>query len=253
MIGIFDSGSGGLTVLRALRKVLPSCDVVYFGDIKNAPYGSRSQEELSNLTVHALELLRTAGASKIISACNSTSASLALSIFDAFGIEPNNLIEMVGPTVSYFKGSDARVLLCATPATVRSGIYQNAFGMIGLPVTAREIPALAGSIEFGKPKGEIQKNIRDALASINLAQFDVLVLACTHYPLALEEFRAVVPTSLQIFDPAIAVAERAYQQFWPQEVHSGQTRFLVSAPSPQFNAVVTRLFGDKKYTIEVVQ
>jgi glutamate racemase len=62
MIGIFDSGSGGLTVLRAIREARPSCDVLYFGDIKNAPYGGKSHEELSKLTINALKLLRKRGA-----------------------------------------------------------------------------------------------------------------------------------------------------------------------------------------------
>src|SRR5271165_3119459 len=120
MIGIFDSGSGGLTVLHAIRQVLPSADVIYFGDIKNAPYGSRSQEELSVLTIQALKLLENRGATNFVSACNSVSASLALSVLDVFTEKEMQIIEMVGPTVSYFKGSAARILLCATPATIRS-------------------------------------------------------------------------------------------------------------------------------------
>src|SRR4051812_29736626 len=122
MIGIFDSGSGGLTVLKAIRDVLPSADVLYMGDIKNAPYGSRSREELSKLTVEAIKLLQARGANRIVSACNSVSASLAVSIFDIFSLDSTQLIEMVGPTVASFKGSNARILLCATPATVDSGI-----------------------------------------------------------------------------------------------------------------------------------
>src|SRR3989344_6221172 len=123
MIGIFDSGSGGLTVLKAVREEMPSADVVYFGDIKNAPYGSRSNSELSILTVRAIELLQKRGAESIVSACNSVSASLAVSLFDALSITPTQLIEMVGPTVASFRNSDARILLCATPATIRSEVY----------------------------------------------------------------------------------------------------------------------------------
>src|SRR4051812_2523239 len=111
MIGIFDSGSGGLTVLHAIRQVLPSADVVYFGDIKNAPYGSRTQEELSLLTMQALKLLQKRGAGNLVSACNSVSASLALSVLDMFSTDNMQIIEMVGPTVSAFRGSTAKILL----------------------------------------------------------------------------------------------------------------------------------------------
>src|SRR3984885_15488343 len=99
MIGVFDSGVGGLTVLRAMRDAFPSIDVVYFGDTKNAPYGERSREELSLLTTEGIRLLLDRGATDIVSACNSTSASLAISLYDALSLSPKQLIEMVGPTV----------------------------------------------------------------------------------------------------------------------------------------------------------
>jgi len=251
MIGIFDSGSGGLTVLKALREELPSADVVYFGDIKNAPYGDdKPQEEISLLTVNAMQLLQERGANKIVSACNSVSASLALSVFDAFGIEPNHIIEMVGPTVSYFKGSKAEVLLCATPATVRAGIYQNAFRMIHKQVTIVAVPELAGAIEFGKPQAEIEKIIANAFKEV--PPFDVLVLGCTHYPLALESFKKTLPNKA-FFDPAHVVAERAKKLFWPQEVGGGATTFLISKESEHFRALVERLFLGTTYRIEMVE
>ena len=131
MIGIFDSGSGGLTVLKAVREALPSADILYFGDIKNAPYGSRSHAELSVLTMRAIELLQGRGATSIVSACNSVSASLAVSLFDALSLAPEHLIEMVGPTVSSFKNSSARLLLVATPATSVSALLV-AYSVLGL-------------------------------------------------------------------------------------------------------------------------
>lgn len=253
MIGIFDSGSGGLTVLHALRAVLPSADVVYFGDIKNAPYGGKSHEELSKLTVNALRLLRKRGATNIVSACNSVSASLALSIFDAFDMAPTQMIEMVGPTASYFRGSSARILLCATVATITSGIYQNAFEMLDITLQTVAIPNLAGAIEFGKSREELHAIIAAAFADVDWRGVDVLVLGCTHYPLALELFKEVVPPHVGIFDPALAVAERVEKKFWPQESGSGTTTFLISQDSPQFKAFVERLFPAMQYTLEVVE
>jgi glutamate racemase len=246
MIGIFDSGSGGLTVLKALRAELPSADVVYFGDIANAPYGTKSRAELSTLTINALQLLKAEGATKIISACNSVSASLAVSLYDAFSIAPSALIEMVGPTVSYFKGSQARIGLCATPATVDSGIYQDAFRMMNIDITTVAIPDLAGAIEFG---GDVEAIVRFAFPEPH--NFDALILACTHYPLVIESFKKALP-GVVIFDPAVAVAERAKAQFWPQEVGNGTTRFIVSKDSPKFRGLVTELFPMEKYAIEVL-
>src|ERR1700759_2624162 len=166
MIGIFDSGSGGLTVLKSIREKLPSSDIVYLGDIKNAPYGIRSRAELSRLTFAGLKVLAEQGADRIVSACNTASASLALSLFDASDLTPDRLIEMVGPTVAYFKHATAKIALVATPATIESEAYQNAFTMLGKEVSVAAIPELAGAIEFGKPKEEIERIIREAVAEL---------------------------------------------------------------------------------------
>jgi len=250
MIGIFDSGSGGLTVLKALRERLPSADVVYFGDIGHAPYGERTHEELSMLTVQAIKRLQTRGASKIISACNSVSASMALSLFDAFDIAPTHMIEMVGPTVAQFRDFPGRILLCATQATIKSGIYQNAFNMVGKEIQVLALPGLAGAIEFGKPEEEIAGIIHKAFSSQRAA--DVVILGCTHYPLVWPLFRSAVPTAA-LFDPAVAVAERAQRLFWPQEVGEGTTQFLISQESQEFRRFVRTLFPDAQYGVEVVE
>lgn len=251
MIGIFDSGSGGLTVLKALRERLSSPDIVYFGDIKNAPYGTRPQEELSLLTMNALSLLRSRGARSIISACNSVSASLALSLLDTLDIVPERLIEMAGPTVSAFRNSDKRVLLAATPATIKSGLYRLGFTMAGKDLVEVPIPNLAGLIEFGAPENELEEHIRDAFRSTDIKKFDTLVLACTHYPLARHVFQKIFDTHL-IVDPAEFVAERAERDFWPREAGNGKTQFVISKDSQHFRGLVAKLFPNTDYTIEVL-
>jgi glutamate racemase len=252
MIGIFDSGSGGLTVLRAIRKYIPSADIVYFGDIKNAPYGSKSREELSRLTFAAMSKVAEEGATSIVSACNSVSASLAASVLDVGGVPSERVIEMVGPTVRYFKHADSKILLCATPATIESGIYQNAFSMIGKEVQTLAIPELAGAIEFGASEEEIEKIIRTAFASVPEGSFKVLILACTHYPLALPVFERVLGKEVLIFDPADAVAERVEKEWWPREAGNGKVRFLVSKDSEPFKKFAAEIMGKDVYTIEVV-
>ena len=253
MIGMFDSGSGGLTVLRAMRERLPSADVLYYGDIKNAPYGSRPRSELSDMTIGAIGYLTTHGARSIVSACNSVSASLAVSLFDALSIAPSDLIEMVGPTVSAFKDTKERVVLFATPATIDAGIYQTGFRMIGKEVTCIAIPALAGAIEAGAPQADIATIVRDACAPIAWDQYEIAVLACTHYPLALGHFRSVIPATVGIFDPADAVAERIERRFWPREAGDGTLRFVITKDSETFRALVAKMFADTPYEIEVIE
>jgi glutamate racemase len=159
---------------------------------------------------------------------------------------------MVGPTVSVFRGSDARVALCATPATILSGIYQNAFRMIGKDIQAIPVPGLAGAIEFGKTETDIETSIREAFRDVDRGSFDVLVLACTHYPFAIAQFKNVLSADIKLFDPAHAVAARVEKQFWPREVGDGKTTFLSSAPTEQFATLIERLFPGKTYTVESV-
>lgn len=253
MIGVFDSGSGGLTVLRAIARRMPGSDYVYFGDIRNAPYGLKSREELSLLTIGAIERLRTLGATSIVSACNSVSASLAVSLFDTLALAPDRLIEMVGPTASFFRDSSARILLCATPATIDSEIYQNAFSMIGKQITVVPIPELAGAVEEGKQGEVLERIIASAFSGMSLCDFDVLVLACTHYPLALSEFKNVLPKSVAVFDPADVIADRIEKQWWSRETGAGALRFFISQDSAPFRSRVVDFFGSERCQIEVVQ
>ncbi len=252
MIGIFDSGSGGLTVLKTIRAAMPSADVLYFGDIKNAPYGSKSREELSEFTVHAMQLLLDRGVTTMVSACNSLSASLAISLFDILDLDKSHLFEMVGPTVRFFKESPAKVLMCATPATVASGIYQNAFKMIGKDILTCPMPELAGLIEFGASEKEIEESIKEAFKDIDINSFDVLLLSCTHYPLVQEVFKNMLGNKkLVLFDPAEEVARMVQERSWQQEVAEGKTTFLLSKDSETFRARVDSLFPNMQYTVEI--
>lgn len=252
MIGIFDSGSGGLTVLKAIRERLPAADIVYFGDIRNAPYGEKSNKELSLLTIRAIELLQSRGAESIVSACNSVSASLAISLFDALSIAPGRLIEMVGPTVSSFKDSSARLLLTATPATIQSEIYQNAFHMIEKGVETVAIPELAGAIEFGASDKEIESIIRDVFIDVPMKSYDLLILACTHYPLVAPIFEKVLG-AMPLFNPAVAVGERVRQEMASLETGEGSTHFIISKDSEPFRGRVGALLPKGAYTLEVLE
>jgi glutamate racemase len=248
MIGIFDSGSGGLSVLKALRHTMPHADVVYFGDIKNAPYGVKTQEELSVLTEHAVSLLHNEKATHIVSACNSVAASLVISLSDRIEFAPSDVIEMVGPTVAHFRDSQEKLALCATPATITSGIYQDAFQLIGKEVLYSAIPDLALAIESGESDAGIQRII-DAAAT-EVRGCDTLILACTHYPLVRGAFEHALP-GVKVFDPSMVVAERVQAAFPAEANGSGTTRFIISKESPHFRGFVRRLFPHQAYTVEV--
>ncbi|XKT74517.1 MAG: glutamate racemase [Patescibacteria group bacterium UBA2163] len=254
MIGIFDSGVGGLTVLKALREIVPSADVIYFGDTTHAPYGEQSREAIAARTMHSIRFLHEQGATKIISACNSVSASLTLSLYDTLSIEPGHVIEMVGPTTRAVGGSTNtnRTLICATPATVASHIYQNAFHMIGASVDVVSVPGLAGAIENDAEDTTLRSLITQAFSEVSLEHYDMLILACTHYPLILPLFKELFPR-LSLYDPAQAVAERAAELWERQEVGEGRTHFFVSKDTPVFRHTVATLFPDTDFSLKVVE
>jgi glutamate racemase len=160
---------------------------------------------------------------------------------------------MVGPTVASLRGITGNILLVATTATVRSGIYQNAFRMIGKDIDALPVPLLAGALECGAPHDECVAIIREALYATPKDAYQVLILGCTHYPFAIAAFKEVLGHEMHIVDPAVAVAERALKRWWPREVGDGSARFLISADTPAFRAKVETLFPMFRDAIEVVE
>lgn len=253
-IGIFDSGSGGLTVLSAVKKHLPDADIVYFGDIQNAPYGNRSREELGALTVLGIKGLIDAGATHIITACNSVSVGIADPLLSIAGIPQSAVIEMVGPTVRGVAAlKPKRVVIAATQATIDSKMYQNRFADEGIETVPLPLPVLAGAIETGESSTVWESIIDEAFSKLKVAP-DVIVLACTHYPFALPEFDRVIEKKGwqgHVVDPAEMVAMEATEKFHLTK-GTKPMRFLISADSKPFRARVESLFPENTYTIEVV-
>ena len=248
MIGVFDSGSGGLSVLKALRACAPNANVVYFGDIAHAPYGVRSSEELAHLTEAGVRVLKDSGATEIVSACNSVSPSF---LAGTAGDMP--VIEMTKPTalgMQAYKGE--RVLLIATPATVNSRIYEHALADI-VKLESLAIPELAGAIEFGAPDSEVRAIVHTALERRKGKEYGYVLLGCTHYPLALpiveREAKNIFP-NIQCIDPAYFVAEEVTKSF--DYNGRGNLLFKISKDSKPFRVRVYELFSEDEYTIEVI-
>lgn len=247
MIGVFDSGSGGLSVLAALRERAPRADVAYFGDIARAPYGVRSAEELEELTREGVARLQGLGATEIVSACNSVSLAV---LAGAAGEMP--AIEMTAPTARGMQAhAGKRVLLIATEATVRSGIYERALASV-VRLDSLPIPELAGAIEFAAPRAEIARIAREAFASRARGRYDALLFGCTHYPLEREAIEAEARAAfggIEAIDPAGFVAAAAAERFDCKG--PGLTRFFISKESEAFRRRAAALFPAGGYTIEV--
>ena len=253
MIGVYDSGSGGLTVLKAIREKAPEADIIYFGDLKNAPYGNKSREELGALTVLGIQKLIDEGATEIVSACNSVSVSIVLPMFEILNIPHANLIEMVGPTVASLKDPANKVLVVATRATIDSGAYQEGFRMVGTQADGLAIPDLVTSIEAGAPEEHMEEMVREAITPMLKHGYSHLVLGCTHYPLVRHIFDKVVAEverKTLVVDPAYPVADAVVQRFGTEG--KGTTRFLVSQKSDVFSHFVRIHLRDAEPNIEIV-
>ncbi len=252
MIGIFDSGSGGLSVLRELRKRAPNADVVYFGDLENAPYGNKSREELGILTMLGIERLIKEGATEIISACNSVSVSIVLPMFEILDLPRTNIIEMVGPTISSFKMKSSKILLLSTVATAESGVYQEGFRMINTESEVVSIPELVSLIESGADEKVLTDVVRRTLTPYTKQNFTDIVLGCTHYPLVESVFENVVNEirmKASIVNPAVCVAGSAIKQFSVDG--EGRTRFVISEESTVFRHFAEKSCEDNLCSIEV--
>lgn len=238
MIGFFDSGSGGLSVLAALRRRAPMADAVYFGDTAHMPFGVRPAEELVALADAGMRTLRMFGAQEIVAACNTVSAHVLSN--SAYGAR---VIEMTGPAARALKShAGKRVLLLSTPATVISGIYERALDGI---VHLEQLPVstLASAIELEESPVAIRSIIRRALMPLRGNQYDIILLGCTHFPFArdiIEEESQALFGPITLMDPAEAVAQEAAAEF--STLGSGTTFFYLSQDSDTFRRRVSELF-----------
>lgn len=248
MIGLFDSGSGGLSVLQAIRKRKPTADVVYFGDIKHAPYGTREASELVHLATGGLRTLRMFGAQEIVSACNTVSPHVL-----SHGAEGADVIEMTRPAARGMRHyAGGRVLLMATPATVKSRIYESAFG--GMVILHQHpFVELAGAIEFGAHDDKIRDIVRTEFQKRWRQPLDYVFLGCTHYPFArhiIEEEARVAFGNVEILDPADSVAEETERRF--DTAGSGSMYFRASQDSEHFRRRIRELFPEYEDTMKIL-
>ncbi|MBQ8409631.1 MAG: glutamate racemase [Clostridia bacterium] len=201
-IAVIDSGVGGISVLRELIRVMPGERFLYFGDSENAPYGSRSRDEVLAITRRNLSFLREKGIKALVIACNTATSAAVKTLREEnpdlpiIGIEP-----AVKPAA--LLGEHPRVLVMATPLTLREkkflslvARYQDRAEFIPLPC-----PRLAKLIESGNTEGpEIKEYLAALLAPYQDQRIDAVVLGCTHYPHVKAEIAAHFPADTVILD-----------------------------------------------------
>jgi len=239
MIGFFDSGVGGLAVLRETRALLPEADILYLADQANAPYGRRTLEEVRAFAEQATLWLVGQGAETVVVACNTASAA-ALGHLRArhpevqfVGMEP-----AVKPAVAATRSGVVGVL--ATVATFSATVFDDLVGRFsaGIDVIAHPCPGWAQAVEDGWPDAE--PAIAAHLAPLLAAGVDTLVIACTHYSF-LDDAIARAAPGVTVIDPAAAVARQVARV--ADAVGSGRTTYVTTGDPTRFAAQILRLLG----------
>ena len=206
MIGVFDSGYGGLSVFEKLTIHFPELDFVYLGDNGRAPYGSRSPEIITAYTKEAIDWFSKQGASLVILACNTASSQALLHLEPSWLAERKLLGKVLGvvePVVQAIREKGVGPIgIIGTKATIRSGIYSKSLraGDSTLSVIEEATPLLVPFIEEGLTEGPIiEALLRSYLASLQAQGIKTLVLGCTHYHFLKKVIRAIAP-QLSIID-----------------------------------------------------
>jgi glutamate racemase len=208
-IGVFDSGFGGLTVLKALLELIPDSDYCYFGDTARLPYGSKSTETVAKYAVDATQYLEQQGAQLLVIACN-TATALALDKIEAqSGVPVVGVIEPGAESAST-ETKNRKVVVIGTEATISSHAYKRALERRGIQAKEKACPLLVPLVE----EGWIDNAVTEQVARIYLNEAfadgfengDTLVLGCTHYPLIKRVLRKVAPEHVSIVDSAQSTA-----------------------------------------------
>ncbi len=273
MIGVFDSGLGGLTVLRAIRKKVSQYDYLYLGDTLHVPYGNRSPEAIRQLTEQGVRFLFDSGATLVILACNSATAESLrflqqkkLPKWRKIYGQHCNILGVVRPIAEYFATNNYRQLgVIGTRATIGSDVYSKEIEK-SCSANYRKIPKLFSLAtpllvpiieeNFFKQK-ESSLIINFYLKILRKKKIDSLILGCTHYPLIIKKIRAIMGESCFVPDPAVLVGDslQKYLERHPDKERmisrGGKVDYFVTEVNSNY-LKVAQTFLRKKITLRKI-
>ncbi len=251
-IGLFDSGLGGLSVLRAIRRQKPAQPVIYFGDQAHVPYGVRSLEQVRSFSTSITRFLRQQGAGLIVVACNAASAA---ALHDLRQIFPEVPFVGMEPAVKPAAETSQRgvVGVLATPATFQGQLYASVVERFaqGVTILTDTCPGLVAEIEKGNLNGpETRAILVRALQPMLAAGIDTVVMGCTHYPFVIPLIEDIAGPSVRVIDPAPAIARQVgrllAQHGWLAAGEApARTRFITSGDPRAMAARLPILIGEE--------
>src|SRR6266496_5963663 len=250
-IGVFDSGVGGLSVLRAIRAQMPEESIIYFGDQGHIPYGPRPMEQIRNFSEAITKFLLDQDAKIIVVACNTASAAALKYLRKKFpdvqfvGMEP-----AVKPAAEHTQ--TGRVGVLATPATFQGALYASVVERFanGVELLQNTCPGLVQQIEKGNLDGEETHQILNgALLPMLEKNIDTVVLGCTHYPFVIPLIQQIVGENVRVIDPAPAVAKQTGRLLEERGTRNqsgsrGDVKFYTSGDSDALKLLLPTLLGE---------
>ena len=247
-IGVFDSGFGGLTVLRALLARIPQAHYTFLGDTARLPYGSKSRRTIAKYAAESAQfLVHEQGAQYLVIACNTASALALDAIQEAVPVPVLGVIQP-GAQAACAASRTGDVLVIATDATVRSHTYAAACSALGLQALEEACPLLVPLVEEGWTGDSPNHSVTEQVIRIYLDKLlkdaaaahlhpDTLVLGCTHYPLLRPLIEQIVPAGMKVIDSAEATAAEATNRFDLQSTtKAGDPTHETASPSHEWES-----------------
>ena len=268
-IGIFDSGYGGLTILRQIQQYLPQYDYLYLGDNARAPYGPHSFESIYRYTQEAVEELFRRGCRLVILACNTASAKALRTIkqVDIPRIDPNRrVLGVIRPTVEAVQSltKTGHVGVLGTPGTVNSGSYKLEICRLSsyIEITQVACPMWVPLVEYGEydsPGADffVRKRIEQIMHLD--PKIDTLVLACTHYPLLINKILKYTPTNVRIVEQGEYVAKsladylKRHPEIDAQCSKGGLTHYLTTENASKFSEAAAIFMHQHNLRVEEIE
>ena len=249
-IGIFDSGVGGLTVAKAIKKALPKEQIVYFGDTAHLPYGDKSKDSVQAYSKRITGYLLAKGCKAIVIACNTASAHAYTDLKKFYPKVP--IIDVIKPTVHYVtrKYNEGKIGVIATKGTIKSRIYPRKIVKKNpkLKVPQNAAPLLVPMIEEGFFNNNISQTIINSyLSAKNFKNIQALILGCTHYPLIKDEVENYFDDIVEVIDSASVVADYTKKVLKKEGLSAtekkGHDHFYVSDYTKSFEQTSKLFFG----------
>jgi glutamate racemase len=247
-IGIFDSGVGGLTVLRELNRQLPNESIVYVGDTARLPYGDRTPDEILQFVREIITWMTAQGVKMVMMACNTSSALALEQVQQEFSIP---ILGLIYPGARAAAKTGQRIGVIATPATVASNAYRQAIHEVDATKSVWQVgcPQFVPLIEQNRLQDPATVDVaKTYLQPLLTAKIDTLIYGCTHYPHLEPIFQTFLPDSIQRVDPARSMVAAAATELELLNLKSSDrphpTRFVVSGCPSQFSYLAARWLGD---------